>query len=96
MALELEAMVQLIGSLGVAAVLGWYLYYTTTSSFPRMHAQMLERLDKMQAAQNEVIARVCADFTQSLREERLTRREEIAMLREELNAKRCERPNGEA
>lgn len=54
----------LFSSLGVAAILGWYLWYTTSVSFPRLSSQHLDRFDKMLSRQEHVVA----DLTQNFRE----------------------------
>ena len=84
--MESESVLQIVSSLGVAAVLGWYLYYTTTVSFPKMNDATLNRMDRMQEKQNVVIENVCKDFTTCLREERIVRRDELMILRNELKA----------
>lgn len=81
---NVEPMLQIVASLGVAGVLGWYLYYTTTVSFPKMNDSTLARMDALADRQSRVIEGVCKDFTTTIREERLNRREEIGMLRDEL------------
>ena len=83
-----EPLLQIVSSLGVAAVLGWYLYYTTTVSFPKMNDATLDRMDRMTEKQNVIIESVCKDFTTCLREERDVRREELNALRVELNRRR--------
>jgi len=79
-----EPVIQIAASLGVAGVLGWYLYYTTTVSFPKMNDQTLARMDALADRQSQVMREVCQDFTSTIREERVIRREEISMLRDEL------------
>ena len=79
-----EPVLQIVSSLGVAAVLGWYLYYTTTVSFPKMNDNMVARMDVLAEHQNETIKTVCADFTQCLREERELRIKEVRGVREQL------------
>jgi proline dehydrogenase len=75
---------QIVASLGVAGVLGWYLYYTTTVSFPKMNDSTLARMDALADRQSKVMENICKDFAQTIREERVIRREEISMLRDEL------------
>lgn len=82
--MDAEPILQIASSLGVAAVLGWYLYYTTTVSFPKMNDATLDRMDRMAEKQNVVIENVCKDFTSCVREERIARHEELSTLRQEL------------
>ena len=63
-------------SLGVASILAWYLYYTTSVTFPRLNRESHES--------NE---RICKNFTESLREEREFHRESISALRSDLKCK---------
>lgn len=94
---DMEPIMALVSNLGVTGLLGWFLWYTTSISFPKMNATMMDRMDAlmdrmdtMQNKQNETIEKVCADFTATIRDERVTRREEINMLRDELRQTRCE------
>lgn len=80
----IEPVIQIVSSLGVAAVLGWYLYYTTTVSFPKMNDQNLARMDAMADRQNKVVENVCNNFATSLKEERDFRRQEMLILNDEI------------
>ena len=82
----MEPVLQIVTQLGVAAVLGWYLYYTTAATFPKISEEKLIRLDAMVDRQNTAITKVCSDFTSCLREERHQHIEELAMLRDDLRA----------
>lgn len=85
---QVEPMLNLIPQLGVAAILAWHLYYTTSVSNPKAMETALNRMDAMQDRHNKTIDDICKDFTTTIREERLARREEINMLRDELRAYR--------
>lgn len=85
---------KVITSLGVAAVLGWYLWYDTVIARPkrdeititRMDAlqnQTLNRIESMNDKHTHVVESVCKDFTAALREERVVRREELQLIRAE-------------
>lgn len=93
---NMEPMLSLVSNLGVTGLLGWFLWYTTSVSFPKMNSTMMDRMDAIQNKQNETIEKVCTDFCATIREERVTRREEIQMLRDELRQTRCEHARAEA
>ena len=84
---------QIITNLGVLGVLVWFMFYTTTKTIPTLNTQHAARLDSAQkthaeqidrlvAAKNSAIQRMTEEFSQSLREERVARREEIEALKE--------------
>lgn len=83
----IEPIATILGQLGVAGVLGWFLFYKTAVADPKRDELTLGRIDAMQTRHNEVIEKVCADFTATLREERETWREELAVLRAEFKAR---------
>lgn len=87
----IEPVAQMVSSLGVAGVLGWFLYYKTAIADPRRDENTLSRIDKMQTQNNQVLERVCTDFTAALREERETQRAELAALRAEFKMIDCQR-----
>lgn len=68
--METEAVVQLVGQLGVAGVLVWYLYHTTTKTIP-----------ELTAAHNETMNNIVNKFSDTLRvtveDERKAREKEI-------------------
>jgi len=81
----------LFSSLGVAAILGWYLWYTTSVSFPRLSAQHLDRFDEMLTRQERVVSELTKsfretnseqrhDFLDSIDEERKSMREMVSSL----------------
>lgn len=81
----------LFSSLGVAAILGWYLWYTTSVSFPKLSSQHLDRFDEMLTKQEKVVAELTKnfretnseqrnDFLDSIDEERRSMREMVASL----------------
>lgn len=82
---QVEPMLQFISQLGVAAILAWHLYYTTSVSNPKAMELALNRLDIMQEQHNQVIKEICKDFAEEIKQERIARREEINMLRSELS-----------
>lgn len=84
-------MFEMVQVLGVAGVLAWYLYYTTSVSFPRIvhenfqqFDKIIDRQERMAEKQNATVERVCQEFTLSLRDERNLRSGEMAMLRAEI------------
>lgn len=83
----------LFSSLGVAAILGWYLWYTTSVSFPKISAQHLERFDSMLTNQDKVVSNMTKafkdvsaeqrrDFLDALAEERQNTRDMVNMMKE--------------
>lgn len=60
----------LFSSLGVAAILGWYLWYTTSVSFPRLSSQHLDRFDEMLLRQEHVVAELTRNFRELNSEQR--------------------------
>lgn len=74
-------------NLGVAAILGWYLWYTQTVSFPRLSEYHLQRLDSICANHDKALQEAISEFSQVMREERTVHREELEIIRQSLLVK---------
>lgn len=82
--MEVEQMIQVLTQLGVAAVLGWYLYYDTTVVKPKINDQMLIRMDAITDRQAASVERICANFSASIKQERESCEVETRMLQDEI------------
>lgn len=83
-----ETVVQLVGQLGVAGVLAWYLYHTTTKTIPDLTKQHNETMDKIATKFSDTL-RVTIDDERRAREkevenERKAREKELASLQSTL------------
>lgn len=83
--------VSLFGQLGVVAALIWFLFYQTAVAGPKRAEAQNAHNKEVSDGFKDTVRTVVADFNQNLREERQTRREELAMLRETL---KCRHPGG--
>lgn len=86
--MESETVVQLVGQLGVAGVLAWYLYHTTTKTIPDLTKQHNETMDKIATKFSDTL-RVTIDDERKARDrevenERKSREKEIAALQSAL------------
>jgi len=86
--MESETVVQLVGQLGVAGVLAWYLYHTTTKTIPDLTKQHNETMDKIATKFSDTL-RVTIDDERKARDrevenERKAREKEIAALQSAL------------
>jgi len=86
--MESETVVQLVGQLGVAGVLAWYLYHTTTKTIPELTKQHNETMDKIATKFSDTL-RVTIDDERKARDrevenERKAREKEIAALQSAL------------
>lgn len=77
-------MIQVLTQLGVAAVLGWYLYYDTTVVKPKINDQMLIRMDAITDRQAASVERICANFSASIKQERESCEVRTTMLQDEI------------
>lgn len=83
-----ETVVQLVGQLGVAGVLAWYLYHTTTKTIPDLTKQHNETMDKIATKFSDTL-RLTIDDERRAREkevenERKAREKELASLQSTL------------
>lgn len=78
---ELSNWGSVFANLGVAGILGWYLYYTQTVAFPRLAEQHLARLDTICANHDKALGDAIEQFADGIREERATHRAELELLR---------------
>ena len=81
-------MVHLVGQLGVAGVLAWYLYHTTTKTIPDLTKQHNETMDKIATKFSDTL-RVTIDDERKARDrevenERKACEKEIAALQSAL------------
>lgn len=87
----METVLGLLTPFGIGGVLVWYLWFNETVVRPKHNEQVLARVDavvdrhniqveRITGQHNEVIARICTEFTQSLHEERELRKQERAEL----------------
>ena len=74
----MELIVSLCGSLGVTGCLVWYLYFNTAVAFPRL-------IDKHSAS----IDKITDKFSDTLREEREFRRNELQDLKVYIKSEAC-------
>lgn len=78
---EIQSWGSPVTSLGVAAILAWFLWYTTSTLIPGMHREHTAANEKLHAEHLAVTERICDLFTESLREERDLRAREAEMMR---------------
>ncbi len=64
------------------AFLAWYLYYTTTVTFPKISDSHLEKIERISDKQNATVEKVCESFESCIREERQARKEELRELQQ--------------
>lgn len=79
-----ETIASVINSLGVATVLGWYLFYDTTVAKPRAEATLMGRIDQLIDRQNASTERSETRFIQAIKEEREACDLRIQMLQDEI------------
>lgn len=70
-----------VTSLGVAAILAWFLWYTVTTLIPGMHREHTAANEKLHAEHLATTERIVQQFTDSMREERELRVREAEMMR---------------
>lgn len=68
--MEYEAVVALLTNLGVAGVLGWYLFYDATVAKPRSENMLMTRVDQIVDRQLASTERNHANFIAAIKEER--------------------------
>lgn len=73
--------IDLARTLGIAGILCWYLYHTTTITIPRASEKHAEVIQKITVEHNCTVEKICSEFQNSLKEERAARREEVAELK---------------
>jgi hypothetical protein len=56
----------IVGQLGVVAVLVWYLYYTTSVTFPRMSQQHADQTQKLVDCHDDTIDKLVTKFDATL------------------------------
>ena len=78
----MQGWMTLFGQVGVAGVLAWYLYYTTTVTFPKISDSHLEKIERISDKQNATVEKVCESFESCIREERQARKEELKELQQ--------------
>ena len=71
---------QVAAQLGVAGILGWYLYFTTSVTFPNISKTHLERVDAICSNHDKALNTAMDKFTDELKSERVARREELTMI----------------
>lgn len=67
--MDTEVITTVISSLGVVGALVWYMYHNTTTTIPNLTKQYTDSQEK-----------IATNFTETLKEERQYRREEIHAL----------------
>lgn len=72
----------LMGQAGFGVILAWYLYYTTTVTFPKISDSHLEKIERISEKQNATVEKVCESFEACIREERQARKEELKELKD--------------
>jgi hypothetical protein len=78
--MDTEVITTLIGSLGAAGALVWYMYYNTTSTIPGIIKQYTESQERTSANFANTQEKIATHFTETLKEERDYRRQEIQAL----------------
>lgn len=73
--------IDLVRTLGIAGILAWYLYHTTTVTLPKLNEKYTESVQKISDTNNATVQRICKEFQDSIKEERDARREEVADLK---------------
>lgn len=68
--MPVEGLAQLVSSIGIGGVLVWYLYHTTTKTIPDLTTKHTTNIEN-----------VTNKFSDTLRDERTARREEIEELK---------------
>lgn len=68
----------IVSTIGVGGALVWYLWYTTSVAQPKRDEHY-----------SKVLTEITSNFTQSLQEERVFRRQETAELKQLLRETRC-------
>jgi len=86
--MESETIVQLVGQLGVAGVLAWYLYHTTTKTIPDLTQRHNESMEKIATKFSDTL-RLTIDDERKARDkevesERRAREKEVAALQSAL------------
>ena len=75
--------------LGVAGILAWYLWYTTSVSFPKISSTHLERVDKICDKHDATMKQALVDFRSEIRDEREFHRESISVLADAVQKLPC-------
>lgn len=73
--------IDLVRTLGIAGILAWYLYHTTTVTLPKLNEKYTESVQKISDTNNATVQKICKEFQDSIKEEREARREEVADLK---------------
>lgn len=60
--------VQIISGLGVSAILGWYLWHTTTNTFPTMAKEHREAMKEITETHATQLTETRKDFKDSLKQ----------------------------
>ncbi len=76
-----------VAQLGVAAILGWYLWYTTSVSFPKISEMHLSRVDAICSNHDKALNTAMDKFTSEIKEQRATHRDELNFLAQTFSCK---------
>lgn len=84
-----ELITQIISSLGIAGVLVWYLYHTTTKTIPEKDKLHREEIDKLSDKFCKTCDNITDKFAETLKDERIYREQEVNSLKSWIKAETC-------
>ena len=76
-----ELLTGIVSSLGIAGVLVWFLYHTTTKTIPEKDAAHRSDIKDISQKFSDTVTTVTAKFSDTLREERVYRQQEVESLK---------------
>ncbi len=79
--------------LGVVAVLVWYLWYTTSVSFPRMQTSHDTKTQAIIVKHDDTIREIVEKFDKTIRDERSERRTDLTQLAKDLKCPHLQEGN---
>lgn len=85
-----ELITQLVGSLGIAGVLVWFLYHTMTKTLPEKDKAHREEVKEITDKFSNTCDTITERFASTLKDERVYREQEISSLKTWIKAEaRC-------
>lgn len=76
-----ELVTSLVSSLGIAGVLVWFLYHTTTKTIPEKDEAHRSEVKEITKNYSDTVQNVTNKFADTLKEERVYRQQEVEMLK---------------
>lgn len=76
-----ELLTSIVSSLGIAGVLVWFLYHTTTKTIPEKDAAHRSEVKEITKNYSDTVQGVTNKFADTLKEERVYRQQEVEMLK---------------